>query len=119
VLIDGTTGLAFDPEAAGSLESALRRMTDDAALRAALPEDLRQQNQSTVARSLLPRYVTETLEAPIRTRSVLRAHIGDLLGAMVRTAEPAATSDAGSSSEEPASDPGPLGAPRTGAEREG
>lgn len=69
VLIDGTTGLAFDSEVAGSLGSAHRRMTDDPALRAALSENLRQQNLSTEARSLLPRYVTETLEAQNRARS--------------------------------------------------
>lgn len=94
VLLDGSTGLAFDPEAAGSLVSALRRMTEDPGLRAALPENLRQQNLSTEVRSLLPRFVTETIAAQSRTRGVLRAHIGDLLGVMVRTAEPSATSSA-------------------------
>jgi glycosyltransferase involved in cell wall biosynthesis len=118
VLLDGTTGLAFDPEAAGSLVSALRRMTEDPGLRAALPENLWQQNLSTEVRSLLPRYVTETIAAQSRTGGVLRAHIGDLLGAMTRTAEPSATADAGSSSERPRSGPHPVGAARTGAERE-
>jgi glycosyltransferase involved in cell wall biosynthesis len=119
VLRDGITGLAFDPEAAGSLESALRRMTDDSGLRAALPENLRKQNLSTEARSLLPKYVTETIEAQTRTRSVLRAHIGDLFGALIHTPGSLTTSNAGASSEEPQSGPVPLGAPRGAEEGEG
>jgi len=92
VLLDRTTGIAFDPEDAGSLVAALRRMSEDPGLRAALPENLRQQNLSTEVRSLLPRYVTETIAAQSRTRGVLRAHISDLLGVMARTAEPSAIS---------------------------